>query len=120
MNAANHLNLESAHWRRVGNYGYPVLELKIDGKNAHIYDLNFGHVMDGFVHLADLEFKTDWKSILPHIKLSEKVASAHGLPTELEGATNDPVVLKLATDFWNALGTREGFENNRQVYPFNS
>ncbi|MDR2737515.1 MAG: hypothetical protein LBB18_01050 [Puniceicoccales bacterium] len=96
------------------------MELKIDGKIAHVYDPDPTALDDGFTPLIDLEGRTDWQSILPIVELDERVAKNHGLPSQLKGATNDPKIIGIVRDFLNAISAYNTFVADRAVYPPNS
>jgi hypothetical protein len=110
------LDLQSAHWRRIGNFGYPALELEIGGKLAYVYDPDINTIKDGFIQVTDLDGETDWQSILPPIKLDDGVARRHGVPTECKGAINDRRIVALANDFWHAINTEGMFEDGKKVF----
>jgi hypothetical protein len=111
------VNLQSAHWRLIGNFeGYPALELEIDGKLAYVYDPNINTIENGFIQVTNLDGVTDWNAILPPISLDADVAARLGMPSKCPGAISDRRVVALADDFWHAINDAGGFKNGKQVF----
>jgi hypothetical protein len=117
MNTIHHLNLQSAYWREIGNCRYPALELEIDGKLVHIYDPSIVDIEHGFVRVMDIKEVPDLESVIPGVELEEDFAKSCGYDVNLKMATNDPKIVALARDFWNAINTRGAFICDRKVYP---
>jgi hypothetical protein len=116
MEQVKYLDLKEATWRGVGNYNYPALELKIGDKLAYIYQPNINTINDGFIHIDNLDGETDWRTLIPAIELEESVAKRHELEIEQRGATNDPRILQLAREFWDAINTSGKFLRDRKVF----
>ncbi|MDR3144252.1 MAG: hypothetical protein LBT64_01995 [Puniceicoccales bacterium] len=116
-NNIHYLNLQSATWREFNTQGYfTALDLEIDGKHMHLFELNRSHIRDGFIPVP-VHSKTDWKSILPEVVLDERIAKKHGFRTNrLKGVINDPRIVKLAGEFWEAVNSG-GFVADKKVYP---
>jgi hypothetical protein len=110
------LDLKEATWRGVGNCNYPALELKIGDKLAYIYQPDLKTIDDGFVYVDNLDGETDWKTLIPAIKLEESVAKRHGLEVKQKGATNDPRIVQLAREFWEAINSSGKFLRDRKVF----
>jgi hypothetical protein len=117
MDAIHHLDLQSAHWRRVRDTGYPILELKINGYYAYVFEPDRREIDNDFIHLTNFGSGPELKVILPEIVLDERVAKATGLDTRVKSATNDPRIVKLAKDFWYAVNTFGVFVPDKKVYP---
>jgi len=85
---------------------HPYLSLTIDGKEALIGDFKKSLLDKGVVPLRSRILEVNWSLLLPKITLVQRSDP----PLILEGFTKDPVIIKLAQDYWNAING-DGFVN---------
>jgi hypothetical protein len=76
----------------------PFLRLVIDEKEALVGDLKGLLLDDGYVPLISRHRDVDWSQILPPIviRVNEETFT-------LYGCTDDPVIVKMALNYWKAV-----------------
>jgi hypothetical protein len=79
--------------------GYPFLRMIVDGKEALIGQFKWPLLEKGYVPLHSRDEKVDWSQILPVIHID-------GI--DLEGFTDDPVIIEMARKYWKAINHLEG------------
>ncbi len=89
--------------RYVYNENYPLLEMTIDGKSALVGEMKKFFLDLGYVRLGSREVM--WEKVLPVLKTPKDCEIGE---VELEGFTDDPVVVQLARDFWDATNGLNG------------
>lgn len=99
------LNIQKAEY--IYNHGYPALVLTIDKKEALISDFKKRFLDLGFVPLGSRQIEVEWENILPRITIPKD--NQHTEIT-LKGFTDDPVIVYLARDFYDAINHLNGKE----------
>ncbi|MBA3237110.1 MAG: hypothetical protein H0T62_02015 [Parachlamydiaceae bacterium] len=97
------MNITKAEYIAVD--GHPYLRVIMDGKEAIIGDLKLTVLEMGYVQLESSDKDVNWTEILPPIKITFKDSDQEHI---LRGFTNDPVIVKMASIFWNAINNIEG------------
>lgn len=73
---------------------HPFLRLIINNNEALIGDFKYSLLQRGFVPLTSSNANVDWEKILSPILLPDGF--------ELKGFSCDPIIIKMAKDFWKA------------------
>ncbi len=90
INEAEYISLEK----------HPYLRLIIDGKEALIGDFKKSILDLGYVPLRSRDPAVAWETLLPTIYIAPTESQSE---LELQGFTNDPIILKMSHTYWNAI-----------------
>lgn len=102
------MNVEHAEFVEVD--GRPALYLRIDGKAAWIYTPKRTLLELGYVTLVDdIAQPANWAEHLPILTVPADPEQGRG-ELELHGATNDSLVVNLASHYWNVCSGYGNFE----------
>lgn len=102
----NKSNLQIKKAEYIFNQNHPALILTIDGKEALIADFKKPILDRGFVPLGSRDVEVEWRNILPEVTLPAD--NNNETEITLRGFTNDPVIIKLARDFYDAINHLNG------------
>lgn len=97
------LNIEKAEY--ISTDGHPFLLLMINGKETLVGEIKKELLDKGYVYLASTEEDFIWEDVLPKLTVP---ASEDFDEIELEGLTDDPVIVQMARDFWDATNFLNG------------
>ncbi len=101
----NPLVVEKANYKFTDNY--TVLELVINGKIALIGDVKKALLDLGYVYLISSTIGFNWEDVLPDKEVTVDDESADS-PMTLTGCTDDPVIVQLTRDYWDAINELNG------------
>lgn len=97
------MNVTQAEYIRIDDH--PFLRLIIDDKEALVGDFKWGILKLGYVPLHSRMEGVSWEKLLPEIHIP---ATEESDSIDLKGFTNDPLILKMAHSYWNAINQLEG------------